>query len=288
MLAVAGCASSPPSTFFSLSPLPAAAGQGAMTGGALGIGLGPVTFPAFLDRPQIVSRDAGNRLAVDEYNRWGGTIQDDFLRVWSENLSYLVGTSRMVLFPSEVRYPLDFRVTADILTFEGTPGGEAVLKVRWAVLDPLLERALAVHENTYRQPLRPPADHAALIAAMSAALGAFSADVAAVLRTLPKPLSTGEQPVAWGEERTPTFQRFTFGCSLGFVPQPNLQGILAETRERCPSSSVAVAGWASLSLCPSYAPLRPHHFGPHLHGGVQQRRSLVNCTTGHHVLQTPA
>jgi uncharacterized protein len=190
MLAIAGCAGSPPSTFFSLSPLPAAAGQGAMTGGALAIGLGPVTFPAFLDRPQIVSRDAGNRLAVDEYNRWGGTIQDDFLRVWSENLAYLVGTSRILLFPSEVRYPLDFRITADILTFEGTPGGEAMLKVRWAVLDPLLERALAVHETTYRQPLRPPADQAALIAAMSAALGAFSEDVAAVLRTLPKPLAT--------------------------------------------------------------------------------------------------
>jgi len=184
MLAAAGCAGSPPSTFFSLAPLPGAAGQGAVTGGAIAIGLGPVTFPAFLDRPQIVSRDAGNRLAVDEYNRWGGTIQDDFLRVWSENLAYLVGTSRILLFPSEVRYPLDFRITADILTFEGTIGGEAVLKVRWAVLDPLLERALAVHENTYRQPLRPPADQAALIAAMSAALGAFSADVAAALRAL--------------------------------------------------------------------------------------------------------
>ncbi len=201
MLAVTGCAGSPPSTFFALSPLPATAGQRAMTGGTLAIGLGPVTFPAFLDRPQIVSRDADNRLAVDEYNRWGGTIQDDFLRVWSENLSYLVGTSRILLYPSEVRYPLDFRITADILTFEGTPGGEAVLKVRWAVLDPLLERALAVHENTYRRPLRPPADQPALIAAMSAVLGAFSTDVAAVLRALPTPLSTGGAAVSSGADR---------------------------------------------------------------------------------------
>ncbi len=184
----AGCTTSPPASFFTLAPLPAAAGQAAPAGGDLGIGLGPVTFPAFLDRPQIVSRDSGNRLSLDEYRRWGGTIQDDFLRVWSENLSYLVGTSRIVIFPSEVRYPLDFRVTADVLTFEGTPAGEAVLKVRWAVLDPFLEQALAVHETAYRQPLAEPRDGSALISAMSAALGAFSKDVSAAIRRLPKPV----------------------------------------------------------------------------------------------------
>ncbi len=180
------CAHSPPSNFYTLRPLAAADGRGATTGGVIGIGLGPVTFPTFLDRPQIVTRDQNNRLSVDEFNRWGGTLQDDFLRVLSENLGYLVGTSRIVTFPSEVRYPLDFRVTADVLTFEGTPGGEAVLKVRWAVLDPRLEQALAVQEGSYRQPLAPPADQAALIAALSAALGAFSEDVAATLRTLPR------------------------------------------------------------------------------------------------------
>ncbi len=105
-----------------------------MTGGTLGIGLRPVTFPGFLDRPQIVSRDGNNRLTLDEFNRWGGGLQDDFLRVWSKNLAYLVDTSRILIFPTEVHFPLDFRITANVLTF-GTPAGEALLKVRWAVLD---------------------------------------------------------------------------------------------------------------------------------------------------------
>jgi hypothetical protein len=184
----AGCASSPPSSFYTLSPLPAVAGQVAPAETDLGIGLGPVTFPAFLDRPQIVSRDSGNRLTLDEYRRWGGTIQDDFLRVWGENLSYLVGTSRIVIFPTEVRSSLDFRIAADVLTFEGTPAGEAVLKVRWAVLDPYLEQGLATYETVYRRPLAEPKDGSALIAAMSATLGDFSKDVAAALKRLPKPV----------------------------------------------------------------------------------------------------
>lgn len=188
ILGTLGCATSPPSNFYTLSPLPAAQGRGALAGGRIGLGLGPVTFPVFLDRPQIVTRDPGNRLDLDEYNRWGGTLQDDFLRVWSENLSHLVGTSRIVIFPSEVRYPLDFRITADVLAFEGTPDGEAVLKVRWAVLDPYLEQALAVYENAYRQPLLEPRDDSALIVAMSAALAEFSQDVAAAVQSLPKPV----------------------------------------------------------------------------------------------------
>ena len=187
-LGIPGCGTSPPSSFYTLSPLPAAQGRASLADGAIGIGLGPVTFPVFLDRPQIVTRDPANRLALDEFHRWGGTLQDDFLRVWSENLSHLVGTSRIVIFPSEVRYPLDFRVTCDVLTFEGTPEGEAVLKVRWAVLDPYLEHALAVRENAYRQPLAEPRDRSALIAAMSATLANFSQDVAAVVQGLPKPV----------------------------------------------------------------------------------------------------
>lgn len=201
---IGGCAGSPPSRFYALSPIPAAEGRGAIAGGAVSVGLGPVSFPAFLDRPQIVYRESTNRLALDEFQRWGGTVQDDFLRVWSENLAYLLGTSRVVVFPTEVRSPLDFRVTADVLAFEGTPGGEAVLKVRWSVLDPYLEEVLAVHENAYRQSIRQSAvtvgqagasgpgdgadDRSALIAAMSACLAAFSEDVAAVVRGLPTPV----------------------------------------------------------------------------------------------------
>lgn len=211
-LLLAGCASSPPSSFYTLSPLPATDGPGAdIRGGSLAIGIGPVTFPQFLDRPQIVSRDSANRLALDEFHRWGGTIQDDFLRVWGENLGYLLGTSRVLAAPSEMRVPLDFRIAAEVLAFEGTPNDEAVLRVRWAVLDPYLERTLASREGAYRYPVRvsapptakgaarivgsqsaPSRDYQAVVAALSACLGAFSRDVAEVVRTLPRPVPDPE------------------------------------------------------------------------------------------------
>jgi uncharacterized protein len=196
--ALAGCATTPPSTFYLLTPIPEATAGGGIRGGGLAVGLGPVVFPQFLDRPQLVVRDGANRLGVDEFHRWGGTVQDDFLRVWGENVGYLLGTSRLALFPSESRIPLDFRVLAEVLAFEGSADGDAVLRVRWSVLDERLQQSYVAREDAYRCPIAapPPAAgaaasatlwHAAIVAAMSRCLGDFSREVAAVLGGLPKP-----------------------------------------------------------------------------------------------------
>jgi uncharacterized lipoprotein YmbA len=208
------CASSPPSRFYTLTPLPETQGRGSdISGGNLAVGIGPVVFPQFLDRPQLVVRDGSNRLDLEEFNRWGGSLQDDFLRVWGENLGYLLKSSRILIFPSESRMPLDFRITAEVVSFEAHSGGDAMLKVRWAVMDPRLEQSLASRDDLYRCPISPPLarigspaqpdsqskaipllgaeagqDSEAIVAAMSRCLGRFSRDVAEVIKGLPRPM----------------------------------------------------------------------------------------------------
>lgn len=204
---LSACASSPPSRFYVLTPLPEADSRTSdIRGGELSIGIGPVVFPQFLDRPQLVVRDGSNRLELEEFNRWGGTLQDDFLRVWGENLGYLLDTSRILIFPSESRAPVDFRITAEVVNFEGRQDGEAVLKARWAVMDSRLEQTLASRDDLYRCPIEPDAtasssqppalgllatdagqDSEAIVAAMSRCLGRFSRDVAEVIKGLPRP-----------------------------------------------------------------------------------------------------
>lgn len=191
-IGLSGCASTPPSNFYTLAPIPAfetAAPSKAeredrndRLDEELAIGLGPVTFPLFLDRPQIVSRASANRLSIDELERWGGTLQDDFLRVWSENLALLTGSSRILILPSEIRYPLDVRLSAEILAFEGTAEGQAELRVRWSVLEPTLDQVLLARESRYQRAIAPPGDAQALLAALSLTLADFSREVAEALR----------------------------------------------------------------------------------------------------------
>lgn len=180
----AGCASTPPSTFYTLTPLPAATElPGGITGGRLAIGIGPIDFPDYLDRPQLVSRASAHRLSVDELHRWGGSLPEDFLRVLSENLAQLLGTSRIVLLPGEARFALDYQLIAEVLAFEADEGAEAVLRVRWAVLDPEPGDALLVRETSHRQPLAgsEPEDR---VRGLSEVLGGFSREVAADLQSL--------------------------------------------------------------------------------------------------------
>ncbi|TNF57324.1 MAG: hypothetical protein EP309_00660, partial [Gammaproteobacteria bacterium] len=81
---LAGCASTPPASFHALSPLPEARDrQGSLTEGDLSLGIGPVTVPDFLDRPQLVTRPGANRLEVDEFQRWGGSLRADIVNILS-------------------------------------------------------------------------------------------------------------------------------------------------------------------------------------------------------------
>lgn len=183
-----GCASSPPSSFYTLTAMAeGASGEVGIHGGRLAIGVGPVTIPRFLDRPQVVRRQGENALTVDEFHRWGGSLDDDFPRVFSENLAQLLQTSRIVLFPTELRLKLDFRVLAEIMAFEAGPSNQALLKVRWAVLDPYSEDVLLMREDAYHQAIPADASVSRQIAALSAALAAFSRDVASELERLPRP-----------------------------------------------------------------------------------------------------
>jgi len=195
-LLLEGCASAPSSFYTLTSTLSTNDRAAPLADEELAVGVGPVRFPEFLDRPQIVSRSGPNRLALDEFHRWGGSLQDDFLRVLGENLGQLLGTSRILVEPAEARFPLDFRVIADVLSFEGSAAGEVVFKVRWAVLDPYLEQALVVKENSYRS--RASADDPeAMIAALSETVAAFSRDLADQLRGLPRtqPLAAYVEPL---------------------------------------------------------------------------------------------
>ena len=183
---LAGCASSPASNFYILSPLPEAkARQETLVEGEVSLGIGPVTLPDYMDRPQMVSGIVGaGRIEVDEYQRWGGSLRADIVNTLGENLAHLLGTSRVVILPAEVKLPVQYRLVVDILRFEADRDGQALLKARWALIDPSAEVALAMRESSFRQPFAK-ADPDAQVAALSATLGDLSREVAETIRGLP-------------------------------------------------------------------------------------------------------
>ena len=80
-LALAGCADGQPTRFYTLSPLEASpCGASPTTMPDLTVGVGPVTLPTYLDRPQLVTRAGGNRMVLADFDSWVEPLPGMFAR----------------------------------------------------------------------------------------------------------------------------------------------------------------------------------------------------------------
>lgn len=178
-LVAAGCAPTPPSDFYVLSPM-AAAGEAsaAPPRDSLSVSVGPVKIPEYLNRAQIVTRSGQNRLEVNEFNRWGGSLASNISGVIAENLSVLLGTDEVFVFPTQDPISPRYRIVLTVAKFDGTLGEDAVLDARWFITGPRRREQLATGRTVVRE-TPGGGDYDAYVAAQSRAVEALSRDVAA-------------------------------------------------------------------------------------------------------------
>ncbi len=183
---LSGCAgTSPPSEFYLLTPMSPAGEfvEAADPGDPLSLGVGPLKLPEYLDRPHIVTRSTPNRLALDEFHRWGGSLRDNMLRVLAQNLAQLLHTDDVAIYPWDDPVAPDYRVRISVLRFDGSLGGQVELDCRWIVVGPQRGELLSTRRSLLREPVRG-ADHASLVEAQSRALAALSRDIADQIRSI--------------------------------------------------------------------------------------------------------
>jgi len=178
MALLSACAS-PPSRFYTLSPI-----QGAPPGrtSTITVAVGPVTIPEAVNRPEIVVQVGANQVALDELNRWAAPLQTDIQRVVMENLVHLLGTSGVSRYPQGPIAVPDFRVQIEVLRFESAPGDAAFLDAIWRVRRKS-ENEVITGRTTARVPLSEQT-YQALAAAHSRALGTLSRDLAGTILSL--------------------------------------------------------------------------------------------------------
>lgn len=174
----AGCASTPPSRFYTLSATSPATG----TPSELSVAVGPVSIPAVVDRPQIVVSMGPNQVRLEEFDRWALPLQSNIARVVAENLMALLGTPRITMFPQSTSADAEYRAIIDVQRFESVPGEAAVLDATWIVRrakDGKTERG----RTTVREAMQAK-DYDALAAGHSRAAARLSQDIASAVRAL--------------------------------------------------------------------------------------------------------
>ena len=178
-----GCGKSKPSRFYVLSPLPPGDASSLQE---LSIGVGPLEFPDYLLRPQIATQSNANQLDYAEYDRWAEPLNENFARVLAGNLSQLIPTDKVHIYPWLEILRVQLQLLIEVTKFGQTEDGRIVLTVSWSVLDKAKREDLLQRRSTFSRPApaADPTDYAALAAGMSELIGEFSREVAQALRDL--------------------------------------------------------------------------------------------------------
>ena len=154
------------------------------TGAGVAIGIGPIKFPDHLDRPEIVTRTSGNAIQLAEFHRWAGSLEKDFSRILAENLSILLSTDYIFMFPFAQATPIDYRVAVEVVRFDGELGKSATLIARWTVIEEGEEKTL---KSVRRSEVTAPAgdnSYEAIVAALSRTVEDLSREIAETIQTL--------------------------------------------------------------------------------------------------------
>jgi uncharacterized protein len=176
-----GCGTTSPAVFYTLSPMTDVGSTMSVSPSEpVAIGIGPIKFPDELNRPMIVTRSGRNRLEVNEFRRWGGSLEKNVTGVMVENLSLLMQTDKVMARPWERYFKPDIRVALDIRQFDGRLGEYASLNATWMIIGPKDDAPLAVQRTIIREAVSEDG-YDALVDAQSRALERLCQEIAVSL-----------------------------------------------------------------------------------------------------------
>jgi uncharacterized lipoprotein YmbA len=178
--ALAGCASSPPMHYYTLTSAPASTRLTTVSNNTP-IRLDRVTIPSELDRAQLVRRVDSTRLQIVENDRWAAPLEDTIRRVLSDDLASRLPADLVAspLEPSvgEKRQSL----SVDIEDFYGDANCTITLRAAWVLKQPDANSQALRGSVEAQVPGASPCTPASIPPAMSQALGQLSDRIAAAL-----------------------------------------------------------------------------------------------------------
>ena len=171
-----GCGGSKPSRYYLLSELKLSEADKPAEK-MLKIGIGPIRFPEYLKRPQIGIFLNKNQLNYAEYDRWAEPLDENFLRVLSENLSKLLQTDYVYTYPFIGAPQFDYQLILDVREFLMDEQDLVSLSVQWQIIKMDEQESISTHRTSYIQKANPDS-YSSLVRSMSQTIEDFSREIA--------------------------------------------------------------------------------------------------------------
>jgi len=178
-----GCfGSSPNVRYYVLSTEPAPANDKETS-----LGVGPFELPEYLNRSQVVTRNEGNRLIINEFDRWGENLEMSI----SRRITADIAASNDDLLVYEVMrttsFPGDYRTFGQIMRFEADQSNTVTLEVVWIAAKINNNKISSENQgrrSRYTREVNSSNDLDEVTKAMGLLLDEFSADINAEMNRL--------------------------------------------------------------------------------------------------------
>ena len=174
-----GCGVTRPSKFYLLTAVEES-GATAVSTLAPALGIGPVAFPAYLDRSEIVLRSGGNELNYAGSHRWAEPLKTAFSHTLSENLSIMLPTDRTVIHPWSRSVMPDYQVVVNVTRFDADAGGTVNLSAGWKIIRSSDSKVMNQNKAMYTEAAGS-TDYPAIVAAQSRVVERLSRDITAAI-----------------------------------------------------------------------------------------------------------
>jgi uncharacterized lipoprotein YmbA len=180
-LLLAACQPAPPINYYVLSAGQAAPPSGPVTGKST-LAIEPVELADYLDRPEIVTREAANAIDLADLHRWGEPLDFMVGRVLARNLAALLPERDVVLLPTSFVISPSRQLVVEVQRFDTDAEGIVTLDARWQIIDPRNESVVEEGRSHIEKNAGMPRDYRAISGAMSEALAGLAGEIAATLR----------------------------------------------------------------------------------------------------------
>jgi len=179
-----GCATSPPTKFYLLSPLPAPnlETENTQDRRPTTIRVDAVVIPGYLDRNEIVTRVSENEIHLADLNQWGEPLRDNLTNILALNLSRLLPAKGFAIFPFKCPSPVDYQISVEIVQMDGSLDGEVHLTAQWSILQGQKGNIMVTRKSRFKAS-KVPSDYGELVAAQSRLIEALSREIAGSIQT---------------------------------------------------------------------------------------------------------
>ena len=125
---VASCSTEPLRSYILTPAGPAPAG-----GGAISLGIGPITAADYLQRLEIPVQTGENELEYAFEHLWAGTVESQMTTVVGTNLGRELNTGKIAQYPWPPSASLDHIVEIEVRRLHSTVGGEVIFEAGWQI-----------------------------------------------------------------------------------------------------------------------------------------------------------